>query len=133
MPILIVRHAHAGSRGAWTGDDDLRPLSAKGRARALALGSLLQGFEPSRLLSSPSLRCLQTLAPLAEATGRSVETSASLGEGNGPAAVELIGALVDERVVVCTHGDVATVVLGACGGNRSGLGAPRRCARARSG
>src|SRR6266487_860694 len=59
MPLLIVRHARAGKRWEWEGDDRERPLDKKGRREA---GGLLEQFAPysvERIASSPSLRCTQ--------------------------------------------------------------------------
>ena len=69
MPIYVVRHAKAGSRSAWTEDDRIRPLSENGWEQAKALGQLLVRLSPSVLLSSPYLRCIQTLEPLSELCG----------------------------------------------------------------
>jgi 8-oxo-dGTP pyrophosphatase MutT (NUDIX family) len=62
----LVRHAHAGTRNAFPGDDAARPLDARGQAEAAALGRLLALFGPQRLLSATPLRCVQTLGPLTE-------------------------------------------------------------------
>jgi 8-oxo-(d)GTP phosphatase len=67
--VVLVRHAKAGSRNRWDGDDALRPLSGTGRRQAAALGPLLQLFGPDRLHTAPPLRCRQTLEPLAEELG----------------------------------------------------------------
>lgn len=37
MRVLLVRHARAGDRGEWVGDDAHRPLDAKGRKQAKRL------------------------------------------------------------------------------------------------
>jgi phosphohistidine phosphatase SixA len=65
MPLYVVRHAHAGSRSAWLEDDRLRPLSDKGRLQAKAIAERIVPLGPSVLLTSPYLRCQQTLEPLA--------------------------------------------------------------------
>ena len=38
MIVLLVRHARAGDRSEWEGDDRLRPLDKKGRRQAKAKG-----------------------------------------------------------------------------------------------
>src|SRR5271166_1963514 len=48
---VIVRHASAGRKQGWDGDDLLRPLDAKGQADAPALVPLLACFEPVRVVS----------------------------------------------------------------------------------
>ena len=102
-----MRHARAGSKSAWHGDDRLRPLSVRGRRQAAALVKTLGAFPLGRILSSPFVRCLQTVAPLAERTGLTVESSERLTpESQGP-ALELL-RLIDGGApdVVCTHGEV---------------------------
>ena len=64
--VVLVRHAKAGNREAWEGDDDLRPLSGTGHTQADRLASFLPRFGPDRLCTAPPLRCGQTIAPFAE-------------------------------------------------------------------
>ena len=81
MTIYLVRHAKAGSRKAWTGDDELRPLSKAGRAQARALAKRLAADGITRIFSSPYVRCRQTVEPLAERSGVPVEASEALARG----------------------------------------------------
>ena len=122
MAVLLVRHAKAGDRDRSEGPDDLRPLSAKGEAQAEAMVSLLAAYEVDRILSSPYLRCSQTVAPLAAARGLAVEPCDDLAEGEARAGVALVRGLVGEPtgytvlrthgdIVLCTHGDVVEEVL----------------------
>ncbi|MCW3036994.1 MAG: putative mutator mutT1 protein, partial [Actinobacteria bacterium] len=101
----LVRHADAGDRHAWHDADELRPLTEEGRRQAGALVVLLADAEIDRLVSSPYVRCVQTLEPLAAARAMKVETSPVLAEGaGGRGAVELLST--DEALVACSHGDV---------------------------
>lgn len=122
MSVLLVRHAKAGDRETWDAPDDLRPISAKGQAQAGALVDLLAGYEIDRVLSSPYLRCTQTVAPLAAARGLTVEPCDDLAEGEGRAGVALARSLVSEPgyTVLCSHGDVVEEVLDALGVERDG-------------
>jgi len=107
--LYLIRHADAGDRSAWVGDDDLRPLSKKGRRQSNGLAVRLQAEGLTRLISSPSLRCIETLEPLADVTGLRVETDARLVEGSdGPAALQLADELreLGDTAVLCSHGDV---------------------------
>lgn len=131
MPLLIVRHAHAGSRSAWAGDDRRRPLSAKGQGQARALVPVLSAFGPTRCLSSPYLRCMETVEPAATASSLATEPIEELAEGRGPDAVALIDRLMGwpvdgplgHAIVLCTHGDVAVDVFDAFGpGGKKGNG-----------
>ena len=104
----VIRHAKAKSRVKWTEPDEVRPLTKRGRREAEALAERL-GDEPfARLVSSPYLRCVQTLEPLAMATGLPIETTELLSEGGDAArVVELLLTLArDEPIACCTHGDV---------------------------
>jgi phosphohistidine phosphatase SixA len=111
MPLLVVRHAHAGRRNSAVGDDRVRPLTARGRQRAEHLVPILGAFHPRRVLSSPFVRCCQTVQPLAESLGLGVESVDELGEGRGADAVRLLITMAGESAVLCTHGDVAADLL----------------------
>jgi len=78
--VVLVRHARAGNKAAWSGDDALRPLDGRGRRQAAALSELLAWFLPARVLSAPAVRCRQTVAPLAQAGGLAVELDDAFGE-----------------------------------------------------
>lgn len=106
MPLYFVRHAKAGSRDTWRGDDLLRPLSKSGRRQSATVGQRLAEQPTSRLLSSPFVRCVQTLEPLSEATGTPIESIEELREGsNFEDVLELLRTLPDDSVL-CSHGDV---------------------------
>lgn len=112
-PVYVVRHARAKSRASWTKADLLRPLAKVGRTQAKALPALFEGQSFSRLLSSPYLRCIQTLEPLAKALDLPLETADELSEG-APVdrALALIhAAAADGPAALCTHGDVMQLVV----------------------
>jgi phosphohistidine phosphatase SixA len=106
---VLVRHASAGDRDEWEGDDRLRPLDAKGQRQAAELVERLAAVEVRRIVSSPFARCVETVEPLADARGLEVEVDDRLAEGAGQAAF----ALVQENgIVCCTHGDVVAELIG---------------------
>jgi 8-oxo-dGTP diphosphatase len=111
VTLLLIRHAHAGNRRDWEGDDRDRPLSSKGRRQARALVEQLELWAPSRVLSSPYRRCLETVKPLAVELDLKVEPVDELAEGAGFYAVELVRSLHDSHVALCTHGDVIPEIL----------------------
>lgn len=113
MLVLLVRHGHAGSKASWTGDDRERPLSARGAAGAQALVHILAPYRPVRVLSSPLLRCRQTVEPVAAQLDLPVELADRLGPESPKQAVSFIRDVAQEGpgpVVVCTHGEVIQVV-----------------------
>jgi phosphohistidine phosphatase SixA len=106
-PVYLVRHAKAGDRAAWTEDDRLRPLSKKGRRQAEALVRAFRGLEVGRVLSSPYVRCEQTVRPLALDRGLSLELTEALGEGAPlEGLLEIMADLDDVALVACAHGDL---------------------------
>ncbi|MEI7858574.1 MAG: phosphoglycerate mutase family protein [Acidimicrobiales bacterium] len=119
MPLLVVRHARAGRRSAYKGDDRERPLSSRGQVQADALVLLLAAFRPRRILSSPAVRCFETVRPLSEALGVPIESVSELDEGNGPAALRLMERMAGEPAVLTTHGDVAEALLEVLASDRS--------------
>jgi phosphohistidine phosphatase SixA len=108
----LVRHAHAGEKHRWPGPDSLRPLSPAGLAEAAGLLVRLEDYPVGRILSSPALRCQQTVQPLADDRLLGIELLPALGVAADPAAV--LALLVDAQAqdaVVCTHGEVIGEVL----------------------
>lgn len=137
MHIHLVRHAHAGARSHFEGDDRDRPLTAEGRAQAEAVGAALAAG-PDRideLWSSPYLRCLETLGPLARRTGLTVRHDDLLAEGAwGSVALDaLLAAAAEGRTVVaCSHGDVIPALVGTAvrrGAELVGPATPRKGGR----
>lgn len=135
MLIHLIRHGHAGSRRAWTDDDERRPLSEKGHAQSRAISDALADAGVDLLWSSRFLRCIQTLQPLASQLGRPVETNDLLTEG-GPGAVALDALLVatidGHTVAASSHGDVIPAILNQAqlrGARLDGPIAPKKGAR----
>ena len=111
--LYLVRHAKAGSRSQWVGDDRPRPLTEAGHAQAQLLADLLGPVAAGELVSSPYLRCIQTIEPLGERVGRSVRADERLAEDTGfEGALALLGELPDGSVL-CSHGDVIPATIGA--------------------
>jgi 8-oxo-dGTP diphosphatase len=109
MRLYVIRHTAAGNRSAWDKQDDRRPLSTKGRRQADAIADMLESAGISRLVSSPFVRCVQSLEPLAQRLGRPVETDARLAEGaDGKGALDLANELRKkvDAAALCSHGDV---------------------------
>jgi phosphohistidine phosphatase SixA len=114
MRLYVVRHAHAGSRSAWEGPDEDRPLSPKGHRQSAAIAEALGAAGATRLVSSPYRRCVQTLEPLADRLGLAIDEDHRLAEGaDGADAVALADELrkEPEAAVVCSHGDVVPEML----------------------
>jgi 8-oxo-dGTP diphosphatase len=103
----VVRHAKAGSREKWSGDDRKRPLTPKGIKQAQDLVDVLVLYPVASIFSSPYLRCVQTVQPLAKRLRLKVEQSVSLAEGHGVEGLREFFSEKDlDHAVLCTHGDV---------------------------
>lgn len=113
-PLLLVRHARAGTRGS--GPDDLaRPLDERGRAQADALpdllGPLLAGGDAPEVRSSPARRCVETVTPLAARLAVEVEVDEGLLEGADVHALHARFATLTGPTVWASHGDVIPELL----------------------
>jgi phosphohistidine phosphatase SixA len=106
-PFYLVRHAKAGDRTKWTEDDRLRPSSKAGRRQAEALVRSFNGLRVDRILSSPYVRCEQTVRPLALDRGLRIEPAEELAEGAPlEGLMQLVAELDEQTVVACAHGDL---------------------------
>ncbi|MFB8387218.1 NUDIX domain-containing protein [Microbacterium sp. NPDC055910] len=117
FPLIVLRHAKALSRDEWDGEDTDRPLSPRGKKQAKALVGPLRAFGPRRIVSSPAVRCVSTVAPLAKALDRDVRTSDLLSqdawEKGDSDARTIVGQRVRSRkpAVLCSHGPVLPEIL----------------------
>ena len=90
MLVFLVRHAHSDP-----GDpDELRPLSARGREEARALGERLAAHPtpPELVVTSPLRRAHETAEAIAEATSAELRIDERLAPG---ATLELLQAALD--------------------------------------
>ncbi|WP_158604498.1 NUDIX hydrolase [Nocardioides mangrovicus] len=107
-PLVLLRHTKALGRKSWDDDDRLRPLTEQGRAQALALVPVLAAYGITRVVSSTSTRCEQTVSPFAAEQGLSLTATPVLAEEHEPNPQDAC-ALLDELLadpeptVVCTH------------------------------
>ena len=107
MTLYLVRHADAGKHNPYSPTDHLRALNEDGWRQATRIADRLGDAGVTRVVSSPSLRCRQTVEPLAARLGLRVETHAALAEGAyGRAALDLLRQLAGTDAVLCSHGDV---------------------------
>lgn len=104
--IYVIRHAHAGDKKKWRKPDTVRPISPKGHEQTEALTTRLVRLPINRIISSPAMRCEQTVGPLAMRLGLTVKASKALRrESNLEDVLRLIRKNKRRRVVLCTHGE----------------------------
>jgi 8-oxo-dGTP diphosphatase len=112
MPLLLVRHASAGDREEWAGDDRERPLDERGHTQADELVERLEPCPIEAILSSPARRCVETVEPLARARGLEIEQRPELSEElQGTEGAALVRSLAGRDVVACGHGGLEHVLL----------------------
>jgi 8-oxo-dGTP diphosphatase len=103
--VILLRHASAGDRERWQGDDRERPLDERGRKQSEAIVARLAGYPVERILTSPALRCIETVEPLAAARALTPELRDELAEElQETEGWALVRSLAREDVVVCGHG-----------------------------
>ncbi|WP_326547324.1 NUDIX hydrolase [Mycolicibacterium sp. ND9-15] len=110
--VLIVRHATAGSKSRFKGDDRKRPLDKNGRAQAESLVGVLLAFGADHLFAADRVRCVSTLEPLATELGTSIHSDGLLTEeayaDNRKAARQRFLEIADSAgtPVICSQGKV---------------------------
>ncbi len=124
-PLILLRHASAGTKSGWSKSDVSRPLDRAGAHDALVLASLLRCFGGGRVVSAPAERCVATVRPYAGSIGGVVEIEPALEIAADPAAAAAAMARLAADncpVVICGHRenlpmllDIACAALGAPG------------------
>jgi 8-oxo-dGTP pyrophosphatase MutT (NUDIX family)/phosphohistidine phosphatase SixA len=115
--LIVLRHAKAVPRSSAL-DDLERPLMATGAARARALVPVLDAYGVRRVVSSPAVRCAQTVEPYAHSMSTFLEIDDRLSEQTDAGQVQRsVAALLDRKrpVVLCTHRPTLPWVLDALG------------------
>ncbi|BDV31338.1 NUDIX hydrolase [Microbacterium terricola] len=117
FPLIALRHAKAEPRDGWTGEDAARPLAPRGKVQAHSIVGPLQSFGVRKIISSPAVRCVKTVKPLAKAIGGEIETTPMISqdaweEGRSDCRT-VVGARVRARqpALLCSHGPVLPDIL----------------------
>ncbi len=111
FPMILLRHAKAIPAHAWTGEDESRPLTARGQAQAAQIVPILSAYGPTALITSTAVRCRATLAPFADASMITPVSERILSQSAAPLDGE-IHDLVSEAfapgvgTVICSHSPV---------------------------
>jgi phosphohistidine phosphatase SixA len=110
--LAVVRHAEADDKRSWRGPDALRPLSPAGHLQAEGLVIRMEDYPVERILCSPTVRCQQTVEPLARDRFLQIEPAPALGVDAGLAHV--LALFWDRELrdaVLCTHGETISRLL----------------------
>jgi len=110
--VVVVRHGSAGSRDTWQGDDQDRPLDEQGHVQAELLTGVLSAYGIVHAYSADTLRCLDTVGPLASRFDIPIESEPLLSESgyaaHPDAALERLMQIfsVPEPAVISTQRQV---------------------------
>jgi 8-oxo-dGTP pyrophosphatase MutT (NUDIX family)/phosphohistidine phosphatase SixA len=135
VPLILLRHAKALSRSDWKRADDDRPLDKAGTADASTLASMLSCFAPrATVVTSPTVRCVDTIRPYAARAGVPVRASGALlpgpAAGPGPAAAQVFSLIAArEPAIVCAHRENMPGLLEAAVGFLDGKPVPDKIAK----
>ena len=117
--VVVLRHGDARSRKAWRGDDRGRTLLQRGEVQAQRLVPLLAAYGITRVVSSTSARCVDTVRPYADTTGWDLETERRLAEEDATSkgVRRIVEGVLDgaRGTVICTHRPVLPEVFDALG------------------
>jgi 8-oxo-dGTP diphosphatase len=117
--LVIVRHGRATKRGTWKGSDDERPLTTVGRMQARSLIPVLSAYGVTRVVSSDSLRCLNTVSPYARDHVLGIEAVPGINEEDStPVTIATtVSSLLGnkENAVLCSHRPVLPQILDGLG------------------
>jgi len=116
--LIVLRHAKAESRDKWSGDDVKRPLTERGAEQAEALVPLLSAYGVRRVISSPAVRCTETVEPFADRISTFLEIDDRLSEETRFDEVNRsVSTILDRKkpVVLCTHRPTLPWILDAVG------------------
>jgi 8-oxo-dGTP diphosphatase len=104
--VIVLRHAQARTRNGWKADDLERPLTKPGESQAKKLAPLLRAYGVKGIITSPAIRCAQTVDIYARSVKALMEVDDRLAEETKPKRVERSIATVLERkgpIVICSH------------------------------
>lgn len=104
--IYLVRHGNAGIRSKWKGPDKKRPLTERGRQHALGLADILARHPITEIRSSPALRCVESVLPVADILGIEVRTTKKMKESAGLDVIyDFLGSIGPGSIVLSAHKD----------------------------
>lgn len=115
--IIVVRHGKAVPADAWDGADASRPLLLRGTAQSESIAPGIAAYRPAKILTSDAVRCVATIAPLAELTGLKPKQLVGISQDAYGTDNANIGRILEKRMkakdtaVLCSHGPVIPEII----------------------
>ncbi len=110
--LLIVRHAKAGKKRRWKGEDSLRPLDKDGVTQAARLAAVAPCYGPTRIASADLVRCADTVRAVSHDLGVPLDIEPMLGRDAYAADPRATLNWIREQVLqggttlLCSQGEV---------------------------
>lgn len=110
--IIAVRHGKAVPPGTWDGPDSSRPLMQRGVDQSAAIAPAIAAYSPEKIISSNAVRCVATIAPLAQLTQLGIKENVLISQDAYESGEADVPAVVARRLkkkvtaVLCSHGPV---------------------------
>ncbi|MGO2749969.1 MAG: NUDIX hydrolase [Pseudoclavibacter sp.] len=115
--VLVLRHATAVPPQAWPGDDDSRPITARGLEQAETVVPILRAFGPEAVITSNAVRCRSTVAPISSLLGLTPQVERSIAQGSYARDEEELDEVVRKLIarrqstVICSHSPVMPAIV----------------------
>ncbi|WP_430647688.1 NUDIX hydrolase [Agromyces sp. GXS1127] len=115
--LIVLRHGKAQARSSWKGPDTARPLVERGVQQAAALVGTVLAWRPRKIVSSPAVRCVTTVAPLSAKTGIPVKRDDGISQDAWESGNDEVRRVIGKRVrvgktaVICGHGPVMPEIM----------------------
>ena len=115
--VILLRHAKALDASTYHEPDQKRPLATRGRHQAEEIVTALAAFGPSKVISSSSIRCIQTVEPFSVAHSKKIKKKDAISQhrfdDGEPEARDLIAKRLakGKNAIICSHGPVLPALL----------------------
>ena len=123
--VIALRHGKAVPPASWDGPDSTRPLLHRGLEQARNIAPGIAAWAPKKLVSSPAVRCLATIQPIAALLGLEIKRNPGISQDAYEEGHSSVRKIVHKRlarrssVVFCSHGplipEIIDEVAGATG------------------
>ncbi len=115
--LIALRHGKAVAPRNWRGPDSTRPLTQRGAKQAASVVETITAWGPRRIITSTATRCVDTVTPLAAASGIEIKRTEQISQDAFEQGTDDVRTAIGKRVrarktaVLCSHGPVLPEIL----------------------